>query len=86
MGANVTIVDSKHTWSSGHPNPLFSPLDTAPVRVGRGTWLADKVTVTAGSEIGEQCLIGANSTVRGTIPDYSIVIGNPGSIVGSTRT
>jgi len=85
MGAYVTVIDSKHSWGSGHPNSLFSPVDAAPVRVGRGSWLADRVTISAGADIGEQCAIGANSTVGGKVPDYSIVIGNPGRIVGSTR-
>jgi acetyltransferase-like isoleucine patch superfamily enzyme len=86
MGGNVTVVDSKHTWSGGHPNPNFNPVDSAPVRIGRGSWLADRVTVAAGSDIGEQCAIGSNTTVSGKVPDFSIVLGNPGRVVGSTRT
>lgn len=86
IGAYVTIIDSRHTWSSGHPSPLNSPIETTPVRIGPGTWLADRVTVAAGSDIGDQCAIGTNSTVSGKIADYSIVVGNPGRIVGSTRT
>jgi len=85
MGGNVTVVDSKHTWGGGHPNPNFNPVEASPVRIGRGSWLADRVTVAAGSDIGEQCAIGSNSTVSGTIPDFSIVLGNPGRVVGSTR-
>jgi acetyltransferase-like isoleucine patch superfamily enzyme len=86
MGANVTVIDSKHTWSAGHINPMHNPIETAPVRIGRGSWLADRVTVAAGSDIGEQCAIGPNSTVSGRIPDFAVVLGNPGRIVGSTRT
>jgi acetyltransferase-like isoleucine patch superfamily enzyme len=85
MGAFVTIIDSQHTWRPDHPNPLRGPLKSAPVRIGRGTWLADRVTVAAGADIGEQCAIGPNSTVSGTVPDYSLVLGNPGRVVGSTR-
>ena len=88
MGAGVTIVDSKHTWSGGHPNALYNPVEAAPVRIGRGTWLAERVVVAAGADIGEQCAIGANTTVTGKvpIPDYSLVMGNPGKVVGSTRS
>jgi acetyltransferase-like isoleucine patch superfamily enzyme len=85
MGANVTVIDSRHTWSAGHTSPIYSPVETAPVRVGKGTWLADRASVTAGSDIGEQCAIGPNTVVSGTIPDYSIVLGNPGRVVGKTR-
>jgi acetyltransferase-like isoleucine patch superfamily enzyme len=86
MGAGVTIIDSKHTWAPGNPNPMSGPLESAPIRIGRGSWLADRVTVAAGADIGEQCSIGPNTTVSGTIKDYSIVLGNPGRVVGSTRS
>jgi acetyltransferase-like isoleucine patch superfamily enzyme len=86
LGAYVSVLDSRHTWDPGHPSPLRGPIETAPVRIGKGTWLGDRATITAGADIGEQCAIGANSVVSGTIADYSIVLGNPGRVVGSTRT
>jgi lipopolysaccharide O-acetyltransferase len=84
-GSCVTVIDSNHTWAAGAPSVLYNPLETAPVRVGRGTWLADHSVVLSGSDIGEQCVIGANSVVTGTIPDYSIAVGAPAKVVGSTR-
>lgn len=85
MGGNVTLVDTKHKWLPNDPNVLHAPVDTAPIRVGAGTWLADRATIAAGAEIGVQCAIGPNTVVSSTIPDYSIVMGNPGRVVGSTR-
>ena len=84
-GAYVSIVDSNHTWDAGTPNTLYNPSAAEPIRVGRGSWLGDKVTVVAGADIGEQCAIGSNAVVRGTIPDYSIAVGIPARVVGSTR-
>lgn len=86
MAGNVTIVDSKHTWHPGDLNVLHAPVKSAPIRVGAGTWLADRATVAAGADIGVQCAIGPNTVVSSTVADYSIVIGNPGRVVGSTRT
>ncbi|HVU73305.1 MAG TPA: acyltransferase [Mycobacteriales bacterium] len=85
MGAYVTIIDSKHTWAAGDPNALHGPLESAPIRIGRGTWLADRVTVAPGADIGEQCAIGPNSVVSAKVPDFSVVVGNPGRVVGTTR-
>ena len=85
IGAYVTIIDSRHTWSAGNPNPLFNPIESAPIRIGRGTWLADRATIAPGTDIGIQCAIGPNTVVTGTIPDYSVVLGNPGRRVGSTH-
>ena len=85
-GAYVSIIDSTHTWKGGNPNPMDNPIETSPIRIGAGTWLADRVTVAAGSEIGVQCALAANCVVSGKIADYSIVVGNPGRVVGTTRT
>jgi len=46
--------------------------------IGRGSILMPNV------EIGRGCIIGAGCVVRGKIPDYSIVIGNPSKIVGKS--
>lgn len=38
-----------------------------------------------GTKIGKFCIIGAGSVVKGNIPDYSIVVGNPCKIINDTR-
>lgn len=38
-----------------------------------------------GSNIGKYCIIGSGAVVKGTIEDYSIVIGNPAKKIGDTR-
>jgi acetyltransferase-like isoleucine patch superfamily enzyme len=85
MAGGVTIVDSNHSWTPGDPNPLHGPLESRPVRVGRGTWLGERVVVAKGADIGEQCAIGAGAVVTSRIPDFSIVVGVPGRVIGSTR-
>jgi acetyltransferase-like isoleucine patch superfamily enzyme len=85
FGGGVTVVDSDHTWDAGNPNVLYNPLETSPVRIGRGSWVGDRATVLRGSDIGEFCLIGAGSVVRGVIPDHSVAVGSPAKVVGSTR-
>ena len=85
MSACTTVVDSEHTFRGGNPNPLYNPLDAAPIRIGRGTLVGANSVILAGSDIGEQCIIGAGSVVRGRIPDYSVAVGAPARVVGSTR-
>ncbi len=36
-------------------------------------------------EIGEGCILGANTVVTKDIPPYSVVVGLPGKVIGSTR-
>lgn len=85
ISAFTTIIDSDHTFAAGRPNVMHNPLVSTPVRVGEGTWIGERVAVLRGSDIGRCCIIGANSVVRGTIPDHSIAVGAPARVVGSTK-
>jgi len=50
--------------------------------IGEGSWLATGVTVTAGVKIGKANLICAHAVVTKSTPDYAIVAGIPGRVVG----
>lgn len=84
LSAFTTLVDSDHTFDGPHENVLWNPLRTAPIHVGRGSWVGERVAVLAGARIGRFCMIGANSVVKGEIPDCSIAVGAPARVVGST--
>jgi acetyltransferase-like isoleucine patch superfamily enzyme len=85
LSAYTSVVDSEHTWRGGHPNSVWNPFDTAPVRIGEGTLVGAGAAILAGADIGRFCLIGANSVVKGTIPDFSVAVGAPARVVGSTK-
>lgn len=82
IGAFSSVIDSDHTFAEGRPNVMHNSVTTAPIRIGRGTWLAERVGVLKGSDIGRCCIIGAGSVVRGELPDYSIAVGAPARVVG----
>ena len=50
--------------------------------VGDNTFIGHNAIVLPGTTIGRDCLVGAGSVVRGEIPDNSVVVGNPGRVVG----
>ena len=50
--------------------------------IGRGSWLATGVTVTAGVKIGKANLICANAVVTKSTEDYAIMAGVPARKVG----
>ena len=56
-----------------------------PIIVGKDSFIGARVTLLGGTKIGKNCIIGANACVKGVIPDNSIVVGNPGRIIGDTR-
>ena len=53
-----------------------------PIRVGDNTYIGENSLILPGTTIGNGCVIAAGSVVRGTIPDNSLVIGNPARVVG----
>ena len=54
--------------------------------VGDNSFIGENAILLPGTAIGRDCVIGAGAVVRGTIPDNSLVIGNPGQIVGRAST
>lgn len=55
------------------------------VSIGPYSFVGTGSVIMPGVKIGRGCIIGAGTVVRGTIPDYSIVAGSPGKIIGDTR-
>ncbi|MBN8216262.1 MAG: acyltransferase [Spirochaetes bacterium] len=54
----------------------------APIRIGRGSWLASGVTVTAGVTVGKGNLLCANAVVTKDTEDYGIYGGTPARKLG----
>lgn len=86
LSAYSTIIDCNHTQVPGVENVLWTPLETAPVRIGKGTWIGERCGILRGADIGEHCIIGANSIVTGHIPDWSVAVGAPARVVKSLRS
>jgi acetyltransferase EpsM len=51
------------------------------VQVGIGSHIGIGATVIQGISIGKWVTIGAGSVIINNIPDYSVVVGNPGKII-----
>ncbi|MEP2534097.1 CatB-related O-acetyltransferase [Shimia sp.] len=72
---------------SCYPFAIFDPdqrtgyqPDTRDTVIGHDVWLGYGALVLPGAKIGHGAIIGAGAVVRGTIPDYAIVTGNPGVV------
>jgi len=47
------------------------------LQIGNDVWIGRKSMFVGNAKIGDGCVIGAGSVVRGEVDPYSIVIGNP---------
>lgn len=54
------------------------------VSIGAYSFIAAGAVVLPGVTIGKGCLIGAGALVNRNVPDYSVFLGNPGEVRGST--
>ena len=80
-GMNVYITDQNHGYED-----LDMPIGTQlpseePVVIGADSWIGSGAVIMPGARIGRHVVVGANSVVRGEIPDYSVVVGSPGRVV-----
>jgi acetyltransferase-like isoleucine patch superfamily enzyme len=76
----VTTFPFNKLWSdakeiSGHPKTKGN------IRIGNDVWIATEAIVMSGVTIGDGAVIGARTVITKDVPPYSIVVGNPGSVV-----
>lgn len=55
------------------------------VQIGEGTLIGAGATIIPLIKVGKWCTIGAGAVINSDIPDYSIVVGNPGKIIKKTN-
>lgn len=66
------------------PNTQRQGYTRGAVNIGNYTFIGAGSKILPGVTIGKGCLIGAGALVTSNIPDFSIVVGSPGKIKGST--
>ena len=82
MAKNVRIFTRNHNFSSLQiPMCKQGTSEEKPVTIGDDVWIGDSVILLPGTRIGNGVVIGAGAVVRGEIPDFAIVTGNPAQIV-----
>jgi serine acetyltransferase len=80
-GMNVYITDQNHGYEDiAAPIGIQDPEDD-PVVIGSGSWIGSGAVVLPGARLGENCVVAANSVVRGEFPSYSVVAGVPAKVV-----
>lgn len=76
----TSIRDSEH----GLERDQFiidQPSISAPTVIGSDVWIGRGCAILKGSTIGDGAVVGANSVVRGSLPEQSIAVGSPARIV-----
>ena len=87
IGDNVTFGSNVIVFA--HTNPAANlflkngefPRKVAEVKIKNGAVLFPGAIVTAGVTIGENSVISVGSVVTSDVPDYCVVVGNPGRVI-----
>jgi acetyltransferase-like isoleucine patch superfamily enzyme len=80
IGPNCYITDHDHTMVLGK-KPLESPLNSKPTRIENEVWIGANVVILKGVVIGKRSIVGAGSVVTKSMPENSVVVGNPAKII-----
>ena len=88
IASKVFISDTSHgeylnssIESSPYTIPDNRPLYSKDVVIGDKVWIGEGVSILLGVNIGNGCIIGANSVVNKSIPDKCIAVGVPAKVV-----
>src|SRR5688572_13516927 len=84
-GHHVYITDQNHGYEDLDRPISVQVMPEKPVRIGDGSWLGHGTVVLPGATVGRHVVVGANSVVRGDIPDFTVAAGNPARVLRRMR-
>lgn len=87
IGPHVCFTNDRYPRSVGPSGEMLGSGDweVVPTRVRRGAAIGANATIVCGVTIGENALVGAGTVVTHDVPPNSVVLGNPGRVVRSSR-
>ncbi len=78
---DVMITNIDHEYQAVGVHILQQPHLITPTTIGDNCFIGSGVKIMAGTFLGRQCIVSANAVVRGTFPDYCVIVGAPARIV-----
>ena len=81
FGSHVVIVDSSYSYSRIDIPYKEQPIVSKGIEIGDNVFVGSNVTIADGSQIGDNCVIVANSFVNRRFPPNCIIQGSPAKII-----
>lgn len=86
IGENVSIAQNVNIMTDSGPNAskemqTYFPLLNGPVKIGNHSWIGANSVIMPNVNLGEFCVVAANSFVNSSFPPYSVVGGNPAKLI-----
>lgn len=74
FGPNVCIFDHDHAFTS-NKGVEKNKFKCGEITIGKRCWIGANVVILRGSEIGDDCIVGAGVVLKGKFPSNSIITG-----------
>lgn len=92
IGKHVMMGPECNIWTINHKTDRWDvPMceqgneEERPVVIEDDVWIGSRVTILPGVHIGTGSIIGAGSVVSKSVPEYSVVVGNPAKVIRSRK-
>ena len=79
--ANVFITNIDHDYTTIGEHVVKQNIVVKDTKIGDNCFIGMGAAIMPGTVLGKQCIVGANSVVRGIFPDYCVLVGSPAKIV-----
>jgi acetyltransferase-like isoleucine patch superfamily enzyme len=78
---NVFVTNIDHDYQEIGKHILDQKMIVRETIVGENCFIGYGAAIQAGTVLGKHCVVGANAVVRGTFPDYCVIVGAPAKII-----
>ena len=79
--ANVFITNIDHDYKELNKHIVKQEYLVNETVIGENCYIGMGSAIMSGTRLGKQCIVGANSVVKGEFPDYCVIVGAPAKIV-----
>ena len=79
--ANTFITNVNHDYQDINKSVLDQGISVLDTEIGDGCFIGYGAAIQAGTKLGKHCVVGAKTVVKGTYPDYCVIVGNPARVV-----
>ena len=81
ISGNVFITNIDHEYQEIDKHIMNQKYIVSETIIGENCFIGFGVGIQAGTILGKQCVVGANSVVKGVFPDYCVIAGVPAKII-----